>query len=220
MNNNDSDLSNEDVIALRNQNLLLCAIHQALPAPVEQKIRSYFGKCLKKNPEVRFHGSLDQDTAISFFLYWLIEYDPETYQGKSFFFFENSEFQFKDSYSYFWMKLTIWLIEKLFGYPHSNISTLHRKFFPFLKPFSDHVINFKNYEYRRTAANSFHTRYKHTLNDITLVGDSTPIPLEWTHNEERSGDEGTWCNKIKGPGKSLKMLLLNIFDFLIILFSL
>lgn len=94
MNNNDSDLNDEDVIALRNQNLLLCATHQALPEPVEQRIRSYFRKCLAKNPEVRFHGSLDRDTAISFFLYWLIEYDPEGYQGKSFFFFENSKFPF------------------------------------------------------------------------------------------------------------------------------
>lgn len=94
MNDNDNQSNNEEVIALRNQNLLLCAIHQALPEPVEQKIRSYLKKCLEKNPEVRFHGSLDRDSAISFFLYWIIEYDSEAYQGNYFLILDLQEINF------------------------------------------------------------------------------------------------------------------------------
>ncbi len=80
----DSDKSSVDTNGIPNEGLWLGAIKQALPEKVESKIRSYFQKCFEENPQIRFHGNLPTDTAVSFFLYWLIEYEPEEYMGKKF----------------------------------------------------------------------------------------------------------------------------------------
>jgi hypothetical protein len=95
------------------------------------------------------------------------------------------------------------------------------KIIPLLPHFTKYEVTWTNYEERKSARKYFPSKIPENMEDVTLVVDATPLPIQRCRNDIAEGSEGIWDGAHKIWGTIFFCFFSsNLFDFQSFLFYL
>jgi hypothetical protein len=77
-------------------------------------------------------------------------------------------------------------------YGHSSINRVLEKIIPLLEYFSEKEIYFTSFEERIAAQQYFPSTILEEFKNVTLIVDTTPLPIQHHRNDPTSGQNGVW----------------------------
>jgi hypothetical protein len=167
---------------LENLSILESHVLSAVGPQVLTKVQNFFSKIFAQNRWIRFDGQLPDNEVVILFLHFLVRYWP------------------KREYGIFSFNFCIFIIEVshsenselVTGYPRSSMNRLLEKIMPLLPHFSKFLICWTSYEARKEAQRHFPSTIPEGMENVTLIVDATPLPIQHCRNDTKDGEEGVW----------------------------
>jgi hypothetical protein len=83
-------------------------------------------------------------------------------------------------------------LELVTGYPRSSMNRLLEKIILLLPHFSKFLICWTSYEARKEAQKHFPSTIPEGMDNVTLIVDATPLPIQHCRSDIKEGEEGVW----------------------------
>jgi len=83
-------------------------------------------------------------------------------------------------------------LEIICDYSHSNINRILEKTIPLLEYFSEFEVKWSSYEELLERHKYFPSKIPEELNNVTLIVDSAPLPIQHRRSDTNDGPKDVW----------------------------